>query len=205
MDEAMHIRCIDVVLLIERCRGKHDIGIEARGGHAEIKVDQKVELANGSLSPFDELGHEVLFFGGKLFANDAVLSTHEMFEEVLLSFARGTQDVRAPDEEVARPIEGLIEVFKAEADIAALERIDKIVLRCLAICLCLFSDVDGVDIELWSGGEPSHLHALEVAIYIGAAIALRIGKRGAHIGKRHAFIAPLIGMLIEVACCVHMA
>ena len=128
-----------------------------------------------------------------------------MFEEVLLSFARGTQDVRAPDEEVARPIEGLIEVFKAEADIAALERIDKIVLRCLAICLCLFSDVDGVDIELWSGGEPSHLHALEVAIYIGAAIALRIGKRGAHIGKRHAFIAPLIGMLIEVACCVHLA
>ena len=90
-------------------------------------------------------------------------------------------------------------------DLAALKGIDQVFLRVLAVLLRFFGDLDGIDIELGCCWQPAHLRALKIVIKVRAAEAFRVSKRGAHVGKRHTLIAPLIGMLIEIACCIHLA
>lgn len=47
--------------------------------------------------------------------------------------------------------------------------------------------------------------ALEVAVDVGATVALGVCQRGSHVRQGHALVAPLIRMLVEEARRVHLA
>lgn len=53
MDEGVHVRRVEIVLLVEGRARQHDVGIEAGRAHAEIEHRQQVELAFGGGAQLD--------------------------------------------------------------------------------------------------------------------------------------------------------
>ena len=54
--ERVHVAGIEVVLLVPRGRGQHDVAVQAGRAHAEVERDQQVELAFGRLVVPDHFG-----------------------------------------------------------------------------------------------------------------------------------------------------
>ena len=101
MDERMHVGGVEVVLLVPGRGGQHHVGVEARGGHAEVQGHQQVELALGRLLvPHHLLGPRVV--DAEVAALHAMTGAEQVLEEVLVSLARAAEQVRAPHEQVAR-------------------------------------------------------------------------------------------------------
>ena len=118
MDEWMHIRRREVVFLIPCRRRQHDVGVERRACHAEIEVDEEVELADARLvAPLDLLRLLLAFF----FFEQAVLRAEQVFQEIFVAFRRRCDEVCAPDEEVAREVLGRIRVFDSKVQLLVLE------------------------------------------------------------------------------------
>src|SRR5262245_64527418 len=127
MDEGMHIRGVEIVFLVPgRCR-QHDVGIEAAGRHAEIKRDHEVELAlRGGIAP----GHLTGLLASHLaeiLALEAVTRAKEMAQEVFVPLARRAEQVRAPDEQIAWEVLGLIRILASHPQPAVLQTRDDMV------------------------------------------------------------------------------
>ncbi|OIQ72903.1 hypothetical protein GALL_454660 [mine drainage metagenome] len=127
MDEGVHVGGVEVVLLVPGRRRQGDVGEQAGGAHAEVERDQKVELALGCrVVP----GHLVrAAIGGTEFGVEyAVLRTQQMLEKVFGTLAGRSQQVGAPDEQIARPVVRMVRVFAAHAQAAVLQSLDHVVL-----------------------------------------------------------------------------
>ena len=137
MDKRMHVRRRDIVLLVPRGRRQHDIGVECRARHAEVDVDEQVELALGSaarllelllLAPLDL--RRALFLG-----KDRVLRAEQVLVEEVVALGRRAEQVRRPDEEVAREVLRSIRVLCRELQALVLEGIHDVLLEVLALRL----------------------------------------------------------------------
>ena len=58
MDEAVHIRRVDIVLFVEGGGRKHDIGVDRSRAHSEVHVDEKIQLALRCGAPLFQERHE---------------------------------------------------------------------------------------------------------------------------------------------------
>ena len=140
MDKRMHVRRRDIVLLVPRGRRQHDIGVECRARHAEVDVDEQVELALGSaarllelllLAPLDlRRARRALFLG-----KDRVLRAEQVLVEEVVALGRRAEQVRRPDEEVAREVLRSIRVLCRELQALVLEGIHDVLLEVLALRL----------------------------------------------------------------------
>ena len=140
MDKRMHVRRRDIVLLVPRGRRQHDIGVECRARHAEVDVDEQVELALGSaarllelllLAPLDlRRARRALFLG-----KDRVLRAEQVLVEEVVALGRRAEQVRRPDEEVAREVLRSIRVLCRELQALVLEGTHDVLLEVLALRL----------------------------------------------------------------------
>ena len=133
MDKGMHIRRGKICLFIPRCRRQNNVGIERVARHAEIERDEEVELALERsarlrqlllLPPFD---FPRVFFRIFLLEN-AILRAEEIFQEVIVAFCRRTEQITAPDKEVAWEILGSVRILPCEFEALVLEALDDVVL-----------------------------------------------------------------------------
>ena len=58
MDEAVHIRRVDIVLFVEGGGRKHDIGVNRSRAHAEVHIDQQVKFSPRCGTPLFHQRHE---------------------------------------------------------------------------------------------------------------------------------------------------
>jgi hypothetical protein len=106
MDEGVHVGGVEVVLLVPGRGGQHDVGIDAGRGHAEVEGDEQVELSFRRLLVPDFTSERLLAAeAAEILAEHAMGGAEQVLEEVLVALAGGPQQVGAPDEEIARPVD----------------------------------------------------------------------------------------------------
>ena len=119
VDEGVHVRGVDVVLLVPRRRGQDDIGEERRTRHPEVERQEQVELALARLlRPHDPLGTVLLTGLGRL---DRVVGAEQVLEEVLIALGGGAEEVGAPERQDAREVLGRLRVLDRELEFARLQ------------------------------------------------------------------------------------
>ena len=92
MNEGVHVRGVEVVLFVPCGRRQHDVRVDAGRGHAKVEGYEKVELSFRRVGvPFDFIGPNPLL--AQLFPLNAVRRAKEVFEKILVAFARGAQQV----------------------------------------------------------------------------------------------------------------
>ena len=121
VDEGMHVGGVEVVLLVPGGRRQHDVGVDAGGRHAEVERDQQVELSFRRLVVPDDLGRLLPAVLAEVLAHDAMRGAEQVLEEILVALAGRAEQVRAPDEQVARPVLRIVRVLAGELQLARLQ------------------------------------------------------------------------------------
>ncbi len=156
VDERVHVRGVEIVLFVPAGGRQDDVGIDRRRGHPEVDADQQVELALRRLvMPDGFLRHHAAFLA-QVLAHHAVIGTQEVLEEILVSLARRPEQVRAPDEQVARPVFRGVRILAGHFQIAGFQLFGDVVLDLLAGLLRRLRDLQRVGLELRGGREPAH-------------------------------------------------
>ncbi len=123
-----------------------------------------------------------------------------------MPLARRTEQVRAPDEHVARPVGLVVRVLAGHGDSAVLQGIRDEVLRLLARCGCLSGKLQRVGLELRRGRQPAHPFGADVVVDHRAFPRPPLGRGGRKdVLHLHGLVAPLVGMRIEERGGVHVA
>ena len=179
--------------------GQHDVRVQARRAHAEVERDQKIELAFRALVVRDD------FLGSRdrLVALHAVRRAEEMLEEVLVALARGAEQVRAPDEQVAREVVG----WSGSSQLiffAALQLLGDVVLGVRSRASPASSAIPRG--FLWScGAEGSQpMRSARTLKSIRLHRTRLVGERREDLGHRELLVAPLVGVRVEERGRVHL-
>ena len=157
VQERVHIGRGDIVLLVPGSGRQNDIGQQGRGGHTEVRSDQQIQLALGSIiNPLN-----FLRVGLCVLALDVVHTTDEVLQEVALTLCRGTEEVRTPQGQGTRPVDGVVDVLDRELKVTGVQALSNVirVRGCLAAChclLCLVSQIHRVLGELRVERHPAH-------------------------------------------------
>ena len=122
-----------------------------------------------------------------------------------MAFARGTQQVGAPHEQVARPVVGVVGVFATHAQRTVLERLHRVVLGVHAGGLRVLDQLQRVGLQLRRTGQPAHALGAHVVVDQAAAELRFVGQRREDFLDAELFVAPLVGVGIEEAGAVHLA
>ena len=205
MDERVHVGGIEIVLLIPCGRRQDDIRIDAGRGHAEVERDQQVQLSFRRLiMPNGFLGTLAAFLS-QVLAKHTMRGAEQMLEEVFVSLAGRSEQIGAPDKQVARPIPFVIGVFARHAKLAGLQLLGNVVLR-LQFRLCSsLGNLQRVCLQLRRRWQPPHpLRANVVVDQRCIPVSIGCGRRKDFIDLQ-CLVAPLIGMRVEEGCRVHLA
>ena len=194
----MHIRGIKIVFLVPCGGRKHDIGIHAGGGHTEIQRHQQVELAfRRFVMPHDIFRLDATEFS-EVNTLHTVAGAQQMLQEILMSFAAGAEDIRAPDEHIARPVLRRIRVIAGEFEISGFQPFGN---RFADILAGFFDDgtnLKRIALELRSRWQPAHTLRFHVAVDKRKLFPFGvIFQRRQNSFYRKPFIAPLITVGIE--------
>jgi hypothetical protein len=100
--ERVHVGAGEVVLLVPRGRRQDNVGEECRRGHPEVEREQQVELALRSLAPPADLEWTLVRPG--LGGPQRGVRAEKMPEEVLVALGAGSEQVRPPHGQDARPV-----------------------------------------------------------------------------------------------------
>src|SRR5262249_32189071 len=89
MDEGMHVRGVEVVLLVPGRRRQHDVGVEAARRHPEIESDDEIEFSLWrGIMPGDFLRLPPAHLA-EVLALEPVTGTEEMLQEIFVALPRG--------------------------------------------------------------------------------------------------------------------
>ena len=128
VDERVHIRGIQIVLLVPGGGRQHDVGIQTGGGHTEVQRHQQIQLAFRCLIMPDHILRLDVAGLPQVFALHPVGGAEQMLEEVFVALTRRTKQIRAPDKHVAREVLGVIRIVAGELQFAGFQLADDIVL-----------------------------------------------------------------------------
>ena len=107
----MHIRGVHIVFFIPGGGGQNDIGEQAGTGHAEVERHQQVELAfNRRSLPLDFFRFDPVA-GTEFLALNPAFGPQQILLHILVAFAGGAKQVRAPDKQITRMIAAAIWLF----------------------------------------------------------------------------------------------
>ena len=204
MDKRMHVRRGKIGLLVPGRRRQHDVGIERRAGHAKIEVDEQIELALGCAAGLSDL----LLFAptylrracrALLLGEEAALRAEQILEEVLMSLRRRCDEVRAPDEEVARKVLRRVGIFRREVQLSLFEVFDDELLHVLEILMTrrlrLVDDLLPALVERRVERQPTETRREHVVV-AGVAVA-RFSRRRDYLLRVNLVASPLIGAEVE--------
>ena len=205
MDEGVHVRGVEIVLLVPARGRQDDVGIDAGGRHAEVQRDQQVELALRRLvMPAHLLRFAAARFA-QILALHAMRRAEQVFEEIFVPLARGAEQVRTPDEHVARPVGRIVRIEAGHFQIARFEPVGHVILRLHPCGAGGLGNFQRVGLELRRGWQPAHAFGAGVVVD-QARIPFALGRCGRkdvlHIQR---LVAPLIGMRVEEAGRIHLA
>ncbi len=136
----MHIRGVHIILLIPGGGRQHHVGEETGGGHAEIERHQQIELALQRFRLPLHLFRDSVALADALFPLNAAVGAEQVFQQVFMAFARRSEQIGAPDKQVARMVIAIVRLLAGEAQPAAFQRLYRIVHRRLAQQLRLRGD-----------------------------------------------------------------
>ncbi|MCY1526735.1 hypothetical protein D9M68_617750 [compost metagenome] len=199
----MHVRRVEIVLLVPGGRRQHDVAVQAGRAHAEIQHRQQVELAFGGVvleRHFRGLDRV------RFIAEHRVLRAQQVLQEVLVALAAGAQDVGAPDEHVAREVDRIVRVLARHLHLARLQLFNGVGDRVLAGGVGFGDQVQRVGAQLRRRRQPAH--ALGAGVQVDhAQVAVLAAVRGGaqHFLHVQLFMAPLAGVRIKEGRAVHLA
>ena len=117
--ERVHVGGGQVVLFVPGGGREHDVGQQGGGGHPEVGGNQQVQLPfRRLLMPFHVLGLEPL---GMVLAQDIVVGSQQVPQEVLVALGRGAEQVGAPQHQGPRPVFRGVHVLDRRVQGAALQ------------------------------------------------------------------------------------
>ena len=191
----MHVRRGDVILLVPRSGRQHDVGVERRARHAEVDVDEQVELAfSGAawlmklflVTPLDlRRARRALFLG-----KDCVFRAEQVFVEEIVALRRGAEQVCRPDEEVAREVLRCIRVLYGKLQALVLEGIHDVLLEVFALRLGLIRELLATLVERRVGRQPAEARGHDIVV--GRVAVARVRHRRDEILHVDLVAAPLI-------------
>ncbi len=121
-----------------------------------------------------------------------------------MALAGGAEQVRPPDEEVARPVLRRVGVLARHFDLAGLQPLGDIVLRLDAGGLRRATNLERIGLELRGGRQPPHPLGADVVVdQAGVPIAVRRRRRQDFLGAQR-LVAPLVGMGVPGRRRVHV-
>ena len=142
--------------------------------------------------------------GAEIPALHAVARPEQVLEEILVALAGRAQQVRAPHEQVARPVGRMIGILAAHLQRAVLQSRYGVVFRVLARGLRGTDDLERVHLQLRRAGQPAHALGADVEVDHRAGIARLVGERGEDLADPDLLVAPLVRVGIEEARAVHL-
>ncbi len=148
MDEGVHVRRVEIVLLVPGGRRQHDVGIDACRGHAEVESHQEVELAPRPLVAPDNFLRLFVAFLAEILAEHPVIGTEQVLEEIFMPLSRRTQQVGAPHEEVARPVVRVVGIVAGKLQLARFQRRHHVIRRLLPLGLRPCREFKRIGLEL---------------------------------------------------------
>ena len=130
----------------------------------------------------------------------------QVLEEVLVALAGGAEQVRAPDEHVARQVLRVVRVLAGHLQRAGLQLLDHIVLRLHAAACGRLRPPQRIGLQLRRRRQPAHALGADVVVDQALSQCTRSGRR---VGDRisldlERLVAPLVGMRIEERGRVHL-
>ncbi len=201
----MHVRGIEVVLLVPGGGGQHDVRVQAGGGHAEVQGHQQVELAlAGVVAPDDFLGLLAAALA-QVVAQQVVAGAEQVAQHVFVALAGRAQQVGTPDEQVAREVGRVVRVLGGETQRAAFQLIDHVIRGAFAGGAGLGGQAQWIAIQLGGRGQPAHAFGAHVVVDQAAAVLLRRRQRREDLANLELLEAPLAGMVVEERGAVHVA
>ena len=204
VDERVHVGRVQVVLLVPGGRGQHDVAIQTGRAHPEVQNRHQIQLALlGHLLGRTHLGRT---HGVAGITEHRVLRAQQVLQEVLVPLAAGAQDVRTPDEEVAREVLRVLGVITAHALRAVLQATYQILHRILACLLRSVDDVQRVVLQLRCRRQPAH--ALGAGVEVDQRQRLHrllVGRRCQDLAHAQLLVPILARVRIEEARAVHLA
>ena len=159
VQERVHIGRGDIVLLVPGSSRQNDVRQQGRGGHTEVRGDQQIQLAlRCVVDPLHFV--RVLLRVGTL---NVVHATDQVLQEVALTLSGGTEQVRTPQGQGTRPVDGVVDVLNGELQVTGVQALCNVVRvrGSLAAChclLCLISQFQRVLGELREERHPAHAH-----------------------------------------------
>ena len=204
VDERVHVGGVEVVLLVPGRGGEHDVAVQRGGAHPEIEGDQQVELALGGLvAPLDlfRLGRAAF---AQVLALQAMAGAEQVAQHVFVALAGAAQQVRAPDEHVARKVLRCVGIGEGEVQAAVLELADGVVHRRYAGQFGLAHQLHRVHVELRGGGQPAHPHRAQVEVRQRTRVLGLVRQRGQDLVDVQLLVAPLVGVEVEERRAVHL-
>ena len=157
VQERVHIGRGDIMLLVPGCSRQNDVRQQGRGGHTEVRGDQQIQLALRCLINPLHFVRQLLRIG----ALDVVHATDQVLQEVALALSGGTEQVRTPQGQGTRPVDGVVNVLNGELQVTGVQALCNVVRvrGSLAAChclLCLIGQVQRVLRELRVERHPAH-------------------------------------------------
>ncbi len=204
MNKRMHIRGIHVVLFIPGGGGQYNIGEKTGAGHAEIERHQQIELAlNRAALPFHLFRLHVVRTA-EILALNAAFRAQQIAQHVLMAFAGGAQQVRAPDKHIAWMVASVIRQFAGEAHVPGFKSLYRIVDGRHPGVFRLRGQMQRVHVQLGRGREPAHALGAYVEINQVAGKVCGVRQRRQQLPGSKFFIAPLAGVIVEKRRAVHL-
>ena len=204
VDERVHVGRVQVVLLVPGGRGQHDVAIQTGRAHPEIQDRHQIQLALlGHLLGRAHLGRT---HGVAGITEHRVLRAQQVLQEVLVPLAAGTQDVRTPDEQVAREVLRILGIITAHALRAVLQATHQILHRILTGLLGGIDDFQRVVLQLRCRRQPAH--ALGAGVEVDQRQRLHrllVGRRCQDLAHAQLLVPVLARVRIEEARAVHLA
>src|SRR6185437_10224904 len=114
MNESMHVRRVEVVLLVPGRGRQHDVGIKSARRHTEIERHHQVELALRRRIAPRYLMWLFLTFLTEVLPLQSMPCAEEMLQKIFVSLARGAEQIRTPDEQIAREIVRIVRVLAGQ-------------------------------------------------------------------------------------------
>ena len=206
MDKWVHVGCVQIILLIPGCGRQDNVGISAGGVEAEIDIHKQIQLACGPLvMPLDQLGVASIF----ALLHHTVLRAHQVLDEILVPLARSADQVAAPGEQIARPVDWIIRVGKRDIHCTGLEFFDNVFGNAGLVggaSLCGFiRQIERVDVPLRKVRRPAHAARCDVVVGQRVALVLVFSGRRQDICALDGFVTPLVGMEVKIGSSSHLA